>query len=104
MTRIACRTRITIPRNIIVLIRKIPGIIMLMTFDATKQGEIPWRSVAIGAGIPFPIVSTAENGKIQLVVLRKIGGIPTRVGRMAGPAVSWKIARFVVRAGGRLKI
>ena len=86
------------------LIGKTPGVIVLMTFDTTEQRKIPRRGMTIGAGIPFSIVFAAENGKIQLVVLRKIGGIPTRVGRMAGPAVSWKIARFVVRAGGRLKI
>ena len=86
------------------IIGKIPCIVVLMAFYATEQGKIPRCSMTIGAGIPFPIVSAAENGKIQLVVLRKVGGIPTRVGRVAGPAVGWEIARFVVGTGGCLEI
>ena len=104
MTRITGLTIITIPRNIIVLIRKIPGVIVFMALYATEQGKIPRRGMAICAGIPFPIVFAAKNGKIQLVMLRKIGSIPTRVGRVAGPAVGWEIARFVVGTGGCLEI
>jgi len=101
---ITSRTRITIPRNLIVFIGKITGVIVFMAFYTTKKREISGSGMTIRAFIPFSIVFAAENGEIQLVVLGKVGGIPARIGRVADLAVGRKIARFVVRAGGGLKI
>lgn len=104
MTGITSLTIVTIPRNLIVLIGQISGIIVLVAIYTTEQGEIPRCGMAIRAFIPFSFVFATENRKIGLVVLGKFRCIPARVGRMANFAVGREIARFVVGAGGCLKI
>ncbi len=104
MTIVTSRTRIAIPRNLVMFIGQIPGVVVLMALYTTKCLEIARRCMALGTLIPFSFVLAAENRKIRLIVLRKICGIPTGVCSVAYTAVGRKIPCLVVRTGGRPEI
>lgn len=69
MTPITSLTGKTIPLHIVVLVRQIPGIVVLVAVNATELGKIPRRRVTFHAVVPLPFVFSAENGKIQFIVL-----------------------------------
>lgn len=66
---IAGRTGIAVIGNIIMLVSQVVGIVVLVAVNAAKGGEIARRGVAFGAIVPFPLMFSTKNRKIQLVVL-----------------------------------
>ena len=74
MAGIASLARITVARHLVVFAGQVAGVVVLVAVNATERLEIPRRRVAVGAFVPFPVVFSAENGEVQLVVLREVRG------------------------------
>lgn len=104
MAGIASLARIAVARYLVVLIGQVAGVVVLVAVNATERLEIPSRRVAVGAFVPFAVVFSAENGEVQLVVLREVRCGPAGVGVMADGTVVREATRLVVGAGRRLKI
>ena len=73
---------------ITVFISQISGIIVMVAISTTERLVIIWSRVTFVTLAPGAIMSSAENGEIQGVMLGKVSGTPAGVSRMTGLAVS----------------
>jgi hypothetical protein len=77
VTGIASRTEKTIPTHVIMFVREASSVFMLMAIYAAKGLIIVWRSMAFTTLTPGVLMPSVENGKICLVMLLEVSGIPT---------------------------
>ncbi len=91
---IAGRTHILVAVYIFMVIGHFRWIIMLMAFNAAKQGVISWRGMALGALVPFVPVPPTEYGEVLVVMIPR-GRCPSRF-RMAVITTGWELRRRMV--------
>ena len=101
---ITCLARIAVPRNLVVFVGKVVGIVVLVAVNATEGHKIPRRGMALVAFVPLVFVLATENGEVQIVVLVKIICFPAGGSAMADTAVGGEARSLVVGVARVLKI
>lgn len=104
MTGIARLRGKNVSGNFVVLVGKATGIVVFMAIYATELLETPRGGMAFRTLVPFSGMGTAENRKIQLVVLGKVCRLPSWVGIMTGGTIGGKVVGYMVGTFRRLEI